>query len=259
MLVKLTMNSNDVSYFSWADGCVLEIWGEKVIINALNDIWIALRAFDEQALTFASIATGIYLLVIIFINIIRRIRNKKPDSLLVCMQKVFVFAVFMVYMSYLISLTLSGREAGSRSNKVNLLLFGTFRKDGSLSRQSVENVLLFVPFGILVPMFTRLFRRWWNLVLMAFAGSLFVETTQLITARGYFELDDIVFNTFGAFLGYIVFSICYHSLIAIKRETKIPLNKHEVQINRVTLFLIQLLPVIFMICLIFSLYIYHYF
>ncbi len=135
---------------------------------------------------------------------------------------------------------------------MNLILFGTFSKDGSISRHSLENILLFIPFGLLVPMFTRLLRRWWNLVLMAFTGSMVIETTQLITARGYFELDDIVLNTFGALIGYIVFAICYHSFIAIKRETKIPLNRHEIQINRVTLFVIQLLPVVLMVMLIFG-------
>ncbi len=32
-----------------------------MVIKALNDIWIALRAFDEQALTVASGATLIYI------------------------------------------------------------------------------------------------------------------------------------------------------------------------------------------------------
>ena len=114
-----------------------------------------------------------------------------------------------------------------------------------------ENVLLFIPFGILVPLMGHFFKRWWNLTLLAFISSMLIELTQLITARGYFEVDDIVLNTLGALLGYMAFSVCYHSYIDIKKKTEIPLNKHEIQINRVTLFVIQLLPVILVTMMIF--------
>ncbi|MCR5357708.1 MAG: VanZ family protein [Lachnospiraceae bacterium] len=220
-----------------------------MLLRALNDIWTALRSFDEQALTFASRAVLIYVIYILVVNIIKKASGKKHLKLWQMLLSVFVFSVLCVYMSYLVSLTLSGREAGSRPNKINLEIFGTWGSEG-ISAYAIENVLLFIPFGILVPLMARFFKKWWNLVLAAFITSLLIELTQLITGRGYFETDDILLNTFGAFVGYVVFWIAYHSYIAVKHETQIPLSRHEQQLNRITLFIIQLLPVVLLVLMI---------
>lgn len=42
---------------------------------------------------------------------------------------------------------------------------------------------------------------------MAFGWSAAIEITQLLTHRGLFEFDDIIHNTFGAFLGLFLFSL----------------------------------------------------
>lgn len=223
-----------------------------MLINALNDIWTALRSFDEQALTFSSWAVLIYIFIIVTVNIAERLTKKKHDSVIGMMVSIATFAVLCVYLSYLISLTLSGREAGSRTNKINLEIFGTWSADGSMSRHALENVLLFVPFGILVPIKSHFFKKWWNLILAAFISSLSIEMAQLLTGRGFFETDDILLNTLGAVLGYIVFWIGYKSFIAVKHESKLPLSRHEQQLNRFTLFAIQLLPVILVVMMIFS-------
>ena len=223
-----------------------------MLINALNDIWTALRSFDEQALAFASWAVLIYILFIISINTVRRLKHEEYDSVLRILLSVLMFGVLCIYLSYLVSLTLSGREAGSRTNKINLEIFGTWSADGSMSRHAMENILLFVPFGILVPLKHHFFKKWWNLLLAAFISSLSIEMVQLITARGFFEIDDILLNTVGAMIGFTAFWFVYKSYIAVKHESKLPLSKHEQQLNRVTLFAIQLLPVVLIIIMIFG-------
>ena len=165
---------------------------------------------------------------------------------------VCLFGVLCVYLSYLVSLTLSGRDAGSRTNRVNLEIFGTWRPDGSLSAHALENVMLFVPFGFIVPLTSRFFKRWWNLILIAFMTSLLIETVQLATARGYFEMDDIILNTLGAAFGYIVFWFIHHSYIAFKHQSQLPLSKHEQQLSRISLFIVQLMPVILCVIMIFG-------
>jgi glycopeptide antibiotics resistance protein len=39
--------------------------------------------------------------------------------------------------------------------------------------------------------------------------SLFIELTQLITTRGVFNVDDIIHNMFGCFIGFLCFKLCY--------------------------------------------------
>ncbi len=216
-------------------------------------MWTALRSFDEQALTFASRAVLIYIVYIIIVNIVRSVRGKKRLEPWRMIVSIALFGVLCVYLSYLFSLTLSGREAGSRSSKINLEVFGTWKPGGGISTHALENVFLFIPFGILIPVSFRFFRKWWNLVLGAFILSISIELIQLITARGFFEIDDMLLNTAGAFAGYLIFWAVYHSYIGFKHESRIPLSRHEQRVNGVTLFIIQLLPVALLIIMILGL------
>ena len=48
--------------------------------------------------------------------------------------------------------------------------------------------------------------------------SLGVETIQLITGRGYFQVDDILTNVLGAVIGYVIFRILDGILRRFRRE-----------------------------------------
>lgn len=67
------------------------------------------------------------------------------------------------------------------------------------------NIAFFVPFGVLVFMLLRDARR--PLLLTTLVGlgtSLAVETSQYLFALGYTDIDDLLMNTLGAFLGAVV-------------------------------------------------------
>ena len=46
------------------------------------------------------------------------------------------------------------------------------------------------------------------IILSGFGLSLVVETIQLITKVGCFDVDDLILNTLGAALGYLAFAVC---------------------------------------------------
>lgn len=71
----------------------------------------------------------------------------------------------------------------------------------------VLNILLFVPFGYLLPVLWNKADRWWKTVLLGFALSLTVELLQLITRLGMFDVDDLINNTIGAGVGYLLYRI----------------------------------------------------
>lgn len=85
------------------------------------------------------------------------------------------------------------------------------RHYGMTTNRSVLNVLLFVPFGYLLPQLLRQWKgraaRWQQIVAAGFCFSLLIETGQLLFRRGVFELDDLVKNTMGAALGYGIWHI----------------------------------------------------
>lgn len=64
------------------------------------------------------------------------------------------------------------------------------------------NILIFMPFGMLLPLLFRGMANPWSKVFMlSFTFSLGLETSQLILAIGMFDVDDLILNTFGGLLG----------------------------------------------------------
>ena len=120
--------------------------------------------------------------------------------------QLFSWFLVVVYFAMLISITLLSREPGSR-NSVDLKLFETWGNQRLPDRYFVENILLFLPFGALLPAAVPVLRRWWCCIYAAFATSMMLETVQLLTERGYCQLDDVVTNTFGAAIGYLAFAV----------------------------------------------------
>ena len=49
----------------------------------------------------------------------------------------------------------------------------------------------------------KIFKNIISVTLMTFLFSLFIETAQLLTKVGAFDVDDLFLNTVGGFLGYI--------------------------------------------------------
>lgn len=69
------------------------------------------------------------------------------------------------------------------------------------------NILIFVPFGYLLP---RAFRKYRNFFFF-FGGTFFfvlgIEVFQLFSAFGAFDVDDLILNCFGGLIGYVIFLI----------------------------------------------------
>ncbi|HIX59973.1 MAG TPA: VanZ family protein [Candidatus Blautia gallistercoris] len=70
------------------------------------------------------------------------------------------------------------------------------------------NVIGFLPFGFILPVIFRNFRSFWSIMFGGFLFSLLVETIQLVTKVGCFDVDDLILNTLGAILGYLAFMLC---------------------------------------------------
>ena len=71
------------------------------------------------------------------------------------------------------------------------------------------NILLFVPAGWLLPKIFKQMQRFFPFVATCLLSIVFVETFQLFTLLGHFDVDDIILNLFGMMIGYI-FYICTH-------------------------------------------------
>ncbi len=71
----------------------------------------------------------------------------------------------------------------------------------------VGNILIFVPYGFLISMFTYK-GRFGRVFLWSFGLCMGVELFQLVTRVGSFDVDDLILNTLGGVIGWFIFEIC---------------------------------------------------
>lgn len=112
----------------------------------------------------------------------------------------------VVYTVVLLNLTIFSREFGSRDG-IDLKLFGTWGRTVRSHSYFVENILLFIPFGVLFPWKIPLLQTGWCCVMAGFLCSVCLELIQLLTKRGFCQLDDVVTNTLGTGIGWFFFHI----------------------------------------------------
>ena len=83
------------------------------------------------------------------------------------------------------------------------------RPDTNISyiEEGILNVIMFIPFGYLFPALMVQKRKYAvsQIVCIGFLFSLLIETVQLLAKVGYFDLDDLINNTFGTFVGVMLF------------------------------------------------------
>ena len=84
---------------------------------------------------------------------------------------------------------------------VNLHLF-----DSEGLSTYVLNVLLFLPLGALLPILYKKYRNFWFTCITGFTFSACIEFLQLFNHR-VTDIEDLITNTLGTILGYILFKI----------------------------------------------------
>lgn len=127
----------------------------------------------------------------------------------------FVFYMFFL-LYFLIFSDWYGRTGVSGEYRYNLVLFKEIKRfiqyRDELGAFAVftnlfGNILIFVPYGFFISMASRS-RGFFMTLFYSFGLSLCVETFQILTRVGSFDVDDLLLNTLGGVLGYILFLIC---------------------------------------------------
>ena len=128
-----------------------------------------------------------------------------------------LFVLYIFFLLYfLIFSDWYGRTGVSREYQYNLVLlkeikrFIEYREElGAFAvfTNLFGNILIFMPFGFFISMASRA-RGFFMTLFYRFGLSLCVEVFQLLTKVGSFDVDDLLLNTIGGVLGYILFSIC---------------------------------------------------
>lgn len=113
---------------------------------------------------------------------------------------------FVMYLAILLVITLLSRESGT-SKDMDLQLFSTWGINDRNNAFVIENILLFVPYGVVCAWAFKPLRHLITSLMAGGLTSLVIEMTQYTTKRGFFQLDDIVTNVIGCGIGFICFWI----------------------------------------------------
>ncbi len=175
------------------------------IINMLERVTGDILAVSVQNLPYA-ITTGVIVITAVCMITMWITKEKFIDIIKSNMKKLIKIYIAYSYCFSIVSITFLSREPGSRDS-VDLRLFSTFSYKLYDNVYPVENIILFIPFGLLLPV---MLRKLDSLLYCMAAGSIFslsIEVSQLLTKRGYFQIDDIITNILGCVMGACIFRI----------------------------------------------------
>ena len=74
----------------------------------------------------------------------------------------------------------------------------------------IGNVVIFVPFGVLLPLLYCSLPSLKRTVFLGLTCSFGFEALQLLLITGSFDVDDVLLNTFGVALGYVCLKFCMY-------------------------------------------------
>lgn len=125
-------------------------------------------------------------------------------------RKMFLYAISICYATIVLGAVFLNRNG--LYGVSNLHLFSSYKEayhkmEISLFRNIILNILLFVPLGFLLPMYSDKLKKIYKAVSIGFAITLAIEIIQYITKLGIFEIDDVFNDTLGTLIGYCVFMI----------------------------------------------------
>jgi glycopeptide antibiotics resistance protein len=141
------------------------------------------------------------------------------------MRRKILVASFVGYLCLVAALTIVpthlSRIRGTDPNHINIIpldySFRCFRQDSGMHphltafclRNTLGNVALFMPLGILLPLIDTRFRTFKRVLLFALAMSLVIETVQFglrfVGNPRAVDIDDVLLNTLGACLGFLIY------------------------------------------------------
>lgn len=156
------------------------------------------------------------LLLVAVVGVILVFSNQKVQQ----KWRAFGRLVFFEYVAFLLCMTVFFRESVEHRT-FNLTLFWSYKAENtdlqhSLYVEALMNVLMFVPFGLLIGC---AFKRvgWKKMLVVSVCLSVLIEVLQFLLKRGFAEFDDVFHNTLGAVIGFGLITLTITLTLTIKK------------------------------------------
>ncbi|WP_227018158.1 VanZ family protein [Sinanaerobacter chloroacetimidivorans] len=87
-------------------------------------------------------------------------------------------------------------------------------------RPYIENIILFIPFGFLLPCVWKKYEMLWKTALPGITFSLIIELSQLFNRR-VTDIDDLLMNTLGVLIGWVIFRLLKEHLSKLQDKVSV--------------------------------------
>ena len=158
----------------------------------ISDLQNACKYLPYMMIAFSAVfvVVGIY-------NLTRKVRGHATKPVL---SSAFAYG----YIVLIFVITLLSREDGSHLG-LDLQIGSTWGINARNNAYVVENILLFVPFGLFAAWKWKKMQNIFYSLGVAVLFSLLIECLQFMTGRGYFQIDDVLTNAIGCIFGCFLF------------------------------------------------------
>lgn len=114
--------------------------------------------------------------------------------------------VFLIYCSTVICRRITESVVGNNFSPFwSYEAIGNGRED--LTVENLINMIAFVPVGMMLGSMLRVKNSWLITLLLGMGISMSIEVMQFVLKRGFAEVDDVIHNTLGCYIGYIIYLI----------------------------------------------------
>jgi len=136
------------------------------------------------------------------------------------------YILLLCFSFFILVVTVLDRTSGLM-HQIILVPFQSYvqavRGDKALGNQIILNIGLFIPFGFIMSLGKRKKKEMMPIVLIGFLFSFIVELLQYHFSLGFFEMDDLIDNTFGTVIGVILYQLIYKVIPVDKMLEKLPM------------------------------------
>lgn len=150
--------------------------------------------------------------VILAAGCLLRLRGKSVDLCTAVRQLVRAALIYYCFVLYAVLISRNLVFQRDYGNTWNLMPFRTISRelDGFSLRlfgNLVGNIILFIPLGMMLPVVRDGFKKFYICIPVICALSFFVELIQYLTHSGSADIDDMILNTVGGLIGFILCKI----------------------------------------------------
>ena len=179
--------------------------------------------FIQNVLSYLWPGSIVCIIYLIIVEIIIQMRNEKVSwwhRIILFILGVYLTIIFYATVSPVFGYSLKIPDL----DRVNIIPFQVFSTISSKPLNFFGNILMFIPFGCLLVLLSN---RCQNLYVTIMAGaklSILIEVLQLFRSRGT-DIDDVLLNTIGTFLGYCLGRYILGAVPSIKLKIGILIKK----------------------------------